>query len=73
MTKKNLATQNVFSLNISYPFQYKWYSFFTTMNSSYSMYKADFGGGNRNIDLKVFALTYFMQNAFKLGKGWTAE
>jgi len=73
LSKKNLATQNIVSLNISYPFQYKWYGFFATLNSNYSHYKADFGGGKRNVDQSVFSLTYFMQNTFKLGKGWTAE
>lgn len=73
LTKKNLATQDVVSLNISYPFQYKWYSFFATLNSSYSHYKADFGGGSRKVDQNIFAWTYFMQNSFKLGKGWTGE
>ena len=73
LTKRNLANQDVFSLNISYPFQYKWYSFFVTTNANYSHYKADFGGGARKVDLKVFAITYFMQNSFKLGKGWTGE
>jgi hypothetical protein len=73
LTKKNLANQDIVALNISYPFQYKWYSFFATLNSNYSHYVADFGGGNRKVDLKVFSMTYFMQNSFKLGKGWTAE
>ncbi|MGZ8523036.1 MAG: TonB-dependent receptor domain-containing protein [Chitinophagaceae bacterium] len=73
LTKKNLATQDVVSLNISYPFQYKWYSFFATMNSSYSIYKADFGGGDRKVNQKVAAFTYFMQNSFNLGKGWKGE
>ncbi len=73
LTKKNLATQDVVSLNVSYPFQYKWYGFFATLNSSYSHYVADFGGGTRKVDQSVFALTYFMQNTFKLGKGWTVE
>jgi hypothetical protein len=73
MTKKNLANQDVWSLNISYPFQYKWYSFFVTTNANYSHYVADFGGGNRKVDLKVFSVTYFMQNSFKLGKTWTGE
>lgn len=73
LTKKNLATQDIVSLNISYPFQYKWYSFFATVNSFYSYYKADFGGGDRNIEHGVFAFTYFMQNSFALGKGWTGE
>jgi iron complex outermembrane recepter protein len=73
LTKKNLATQDVFSLSIGYPFQYKWYSFYSSLNSNYSHYKADFGGGDRKVDLKVFSVTYFMQNSFKLGKGWTGE
>ncbi len=73
LTKKNLATQDVVALSISYPFQYKWYSFFVTTNANYSHYKADFGGGNRKVDQKVFSLTYFMQNSFNLGKGWKGD
>ncbi len=73
LTKKNLATQDIVSLNISYPFQYKWYSFFATTNANYSHYKADFGGGTRTVDQQVFSVTYYMQNSFKLGKGWTGE
>ncbi|MEY2916566.1 MAG: hypothetical protein RIS73_280 [Bacteroidota bacterium] len=73
LTKKNLATQDIVSLNISYPFQYKWYSFFVTTNTNYSHYKADFGGGSRKVDQSVFAFTFFIQNSFKLGKGFTGE
>jgi iron complex outermembrane receptor protein len=73
LTKKNLATQDVGSLSISYPFQYKWWSFFAIVNSNYSHYVADFGGGARKVDQSVFSLTYVMQNSFKLGKGWTGE
>ena len=73
LTKKNLATQDIVSLNISYPFQYKWYSFFSNVNASWSNYKADFGGGARKVNLEVYTLSFFMQNSFKLGKGYTAE
>ncbi|MBL0146777.1 MAG: TonB-dependent receptor [Chitinophagaceae bacterium] len=73
LTKRNLATQDIISLNVSYPYQYKWYSFFANVNSYYSMYKADFGGGDRKVNLDVLALTFYMQNSFKLGKGYTAE
>ena len=73
LTKRNLANQDIVSLSISYPFQYKWYSFFATTNANYSQYVADFGGGNRTVDQKVFSFTYFMQNSFNLGKGWTGE
>lgn len=73
LQKRNLATQDVWSLNISYPFQYKWYSFFATTNVNYSHYQADYGAGNRKVNLKVLAVTYFMQNSFNLGKGWGGE
>ncbi|HYM95170.1 MAG TPA: outer membrane beta-barrel family protein, partial [Chitinophagaceae bacterium] len=74
ISKKNLATQNIVSLNISYPFQYKAYSAFVNVNSYYSHYKADFGGGNRLINLDVLAMTFYMQNSIKIGKkGWTGE
>lgn len=76
LTKKNLATQDIVSLNISYPFQYKWYSFFTNVNGSHTIYKAsipDLSGKVRKVDIKVTTLSFFMQNSFKLGKGFTAE
>lgn len=73
LIKKNLATQDVVSLNVSYPFQYKWYSFFANANVNYSLYKADFGGGDRKVNQDVITFSYFMQNTANLGKGWTAE
>ncbi|MFT3680891.1 MAG: outer membrane beta-barrel family protein [Ferruginibacter sp.] len=73
LTKKNLATQDIVSLNISYPFQYKWYSFFANFNGYYSHYKANLGGAGRQIDLDVFAGNIYMQHSAKLGKGFTAE
>lgn len=74
VSKKNLATQNIISLNISYPFQYKSYSVFASLGSNYSMYRADFGSG-RKINLNAFGLTFFAQNSLKLDKAkkWTAE
>ncbi|RYY20241.1 MAG: TonB-dependent receptor, partial [Chitinophagaceae bacterium] len=73
LIKKNLATQDIISLNISYPFQYKWYSFFANVNTYYSHYKANFGGGDRNINLDVYAVSFYMQNSFKLNKTLSAE
>jgi hypothetical protein len=75
ITKKNLATQDITSLNISYPFMYKNYMLFTNLNTYYSMYKADFGGGSRVINLDVFSYNIYMQNSLKFGKKktWTAE
>ncbi|HMO62928.1 MAG TPA: TonB-dependent receptor [Ferruginibacter sp.] len=73
ITKKNLATQDIVSLNVSYPFQYKWYSAFANFNGYYSHYKADFGGDSRVINLDVFAFNIYMQHSAKLGKGFSAE
>ncbi|HYH15706.1 MAG TPA: TonB-dependent receptor [Flavisolibacter sp.] len=74
MTKQNLATQDIVSLNASYPFSYKRFTSFMNMNTNYSQYKANFGAG-RKIDLNAFGLSFFTQNSMKLGKdkSWTAE
>lgn len=74
LTKKNLATQDVFNLNVSYPFMYKAYMAFVNFSGNYSRYKADFGGGNRVINLDVLSYNIFMQHTLKIGKkGWSAE
>lgn len=72
MTQKNLATQDIVSLNVSYPFQYRWYSIFGNLNAYYSHYKADFGAG-RIINLDVYAFNVYAQQTARLGKGWTVE
>ncbi|HTI11128.1 MAG TPA: outer membrane beta-barrel family protein [Puia sp.] len=72
ITKKNLATQDITSLNISYPFQYKWYSVFANVNAYYSLYHANFGTG-RTVDVNVFACNVYAQQTARLGKGWTGE
>ena len=72
LTKKNLATQDIVSLNISYPFQYKWYSVFTNINTYYSHYKANFGTG-RMVDLDVYSVNLYQQHSFDLKKGWRGE
>lgn len=72
MTRKNLATQDIASINISYPLQLGWFGSFANLNSYYTHYKANFGEG-RTVDLDVFAYNIYMQNSAKLGKGWTGE
>jgi iron complex outermembrane receptor protein len=71
-SKKNLATQDIISLSISYPFQYKTYSLFTSLGSNYSKYEADFGAG-RKVNLNAFGLNIFMQHSLKFAKTYTAE
>jgi iron complex outermembrane receptor protein len=72
ITRKNLATQDIASININYPLQIRWYSAYANLNTYYSHYKANFGEG-RSIDLDVFAYNIYTQHSAKLGKGITAE
>ena len=74
ISKRNLATQDVISLNVSYPFMYKTFMSFVNMNTNYSMYKADFGEG-RKVDIEAAAFSLYSQNTYKFGKTktWTAE
>lgn len=69
---ENLATQDVASLTISYPFQYRWYSVFINANTYYSVNRANFGAG-RVVDLNVFHTTIYTQHSFQLGHGWTGQ
>lgn len=73
-TTRNLASQDVVSLNVSYPFMYKQFMAFSNLTTSYSKYKADFGAG-RKVDLDNFSVQYFLQNTLKFGKrkDWTGE
>lgn len=71
-TKKNLATQDIVSFTVSYPYQHKSYSLFTSISSNYSKYKADFGTG-RKVNLDAFGFNLFAQNSLKFAKTWTAE
>lgn len=79
ISKQNLATQDIVSLNVSYPFQYKSYSAFANLNAYYSHYKTDstavFSGSGRSIDIDVTAFTFYMQHSIKFGKkkDWTGE
>ena len=72
MTKRNLAEQNIVNLSISYPLQIKWYSMFGSVNTYYSMYKADLGPG-RKVNLDVFSFNVYMQHSAKISKTLSAE
>lgn len=72
ISKRNLATQDIVSLNISYPFRYKAYSMFANANGFYTRYNADFGAG-RKINVNAGGLSLYVQNSIKFAKTWTAE
>lgn len=74
ISKRNLATQDIVSFNMSYPFSYKAYTMFANLSSNYAHYNANFGPG-RVVDINSFGLTLYAQNSIKIDKKktWTGE
>ena len=73
ITQKNLATQNIYSLNISAPITItKWWSAFATFNGYHSAYQADFGAG-KTININVDAFSIYSQQTFTIKKGPSFE
>ena len=72
ITQKNLAEQDIVSLNISYPIMYKKFTAFLNLNSYYTHYEADFGVG-RKVNLDAFAYNFYGQTSYKVTKTLTAE
>ncbi len=54
---------------------YKTYMAFVNLSGNYSHYKADYGGGNRVVNLEAASFNIYMQHSYKFGKkkDWTAE
>ena len=72
-TVKNLASQDIFNLNISAPFDVTtWWKIYFTGDAFRSMYKADFGP-NKKIDLSIFGYSFYTQQTFTLLEGLTFE
>jgi len=73
ITQKNLAQQNIFSLNFSAPVTIaKWWNSFATLNAYHSAYLANFGVGKK-INVNVDALSIYTQQSFSIKKGPTFE
>ncbi len=73
ITQKNLATQNIYSLNISAPITItKWWSAFATFNGYHSAYQANFGAG-KIININVDAFSIYTQQTFTVKKGPSFE
>jgi hypothetical protein len=71
ITNDNVATQNIVSLNVSMPVQYKWYGLFFNVNSYYSKFKGD--AKDYHVDVDVFSFNVYAQQTFKLSKTLTGE
>ena len=73
ITNKNLATQDVYSINISAPFSIKkWWNVFANVSANQSRFRAKFDDG-KIINLNVTTVNYYNQHTFTMGKGFTAE
>ena len=71
ITAENVATQDIVSLNVSMPFQYKRYNLFFNVNSYYSHYKGQ--ATDFDVDIEIFSVNLYAQQTFKLAKNTTAE
>ena len=71
ITNENVASQDIVSLNVSMPVQYKKYSLFFNVNSYYSKFKGHAIG--YNVDADVFSFNVYAQQTYKLTKTTTAE
>jgi hypothetical protein len=71
ITNENVANQDIVSLNVSMPVQYKKYGLFFNVNSYYSKYKGD--APDYHVDVDVFSFNVYAQQSFKVTKSTTAE
>jgi hypothetical protein len=73
ITLKNLATQDIYSVNMSAPLKIKkWWNGYANLSGNHTRYKADFEDG-KTIRLNVTSINFYNQHTFTLGKGYTAE
>lgn len=71
ITTKNVAKQDIISLNFSMPLQFKWYSIFANLNTYYSKFQGS--SSNFNVNADVFSFNVYMQQTAKVGKTTTLE
>jgi hypothetical protein len=71
ITNENVANQDIVSLNVSMPVQYKWYNLFFNLNTYYSKFKGQ--ATDYHVDADVFSFNVYAQQTFKLSKTTTAE
>lgn len=72
ITDRNLATNTIYSLNGSYPFQvFKWWNSTNYIGAFYSHFDGDIA--NTPLSAGTFAATFSTQNSFVLPKEWSLE
>ncbi|MBK8350087.1 MAG: TonB-dependent receptor [Saprospiraceae bacterium] len=69
----NLATQKLYSFNVSLPFNItKWWNTYMNISTSYIDNQADYGD-NGVVDVQAGTYNVFQQHTFNIGKKWKAE
>ena len=73
ITWENLATQSIYSLNVSAPIQMtKWWNAYINLNGSHINNQADYGEGG-TVDVQVWTYNFYQQHTFDLIKGLKGE
>ena len=73
ITSRNLATEDIFSIDISTSLQpFKWYSIYFNFGIYNQTYKADFGS-DKTINTSITNYNIYAQNTFKLPFDFTFE
>jgi outer membrane receptor protein involved in Fe transport len=69
----NLATQKLYSANVSIPVDItKWWNAYMNFSASYTDNQADYGDG-KVVDVQAGSYNFFQQHTFALGKKWKGE
>ena len=73
ITWENLATQSIYSLNVSAPVQVtKWWNAYINLNGSYKDNQANYGG-EAIVDAQIWSYNFYQQHTFELFKGLKGE
>ncbi len=69
----NLATQKLYSANLSLPVDITgWWNAYMNFSASYTDNQADYGNG-KVVDVQAGSYSCYQQHTFKLGKQWKGE
>ncbi|WP_126972542.1 TonB-dependent receptor domain-containing protein [Gynurincola endophyticus] len=72
LIRQNLASQETWSVNVSYSQTWGIYTAIANFNGFNSRFRADYGAG-REVDNSTTAFTVWTQHSFRLPKGFNAE
>ena len=72
VTNKNIASQNIYSINISAPLRIKkWWNGYASVNAFHSEFKGKLN--NDNLNIGVTSLSFYSQQTFTLSQTWSTE